>query len=152
MMKITVLLACAAAFALAACGGSSYGGSSSSSSSAPKSSSGGSGGAYGGYGSGSSTAKSASSSSGSGSHAVELNDNSFTPATITGKAGSKVKLALANNGAAEHTFTIDSQHVDQTLPPGQHATVTVTIPSSGSVQFYCRFHKSLGMVGTIKPS
>jgi plastocyanin len=123
MIKATALLcAGAAALGLTACGGS---------------------------GSGSSTGSSAAGA-GSGSAVVDLQDNSFKPATITGKPGSTVRLELKNDGAAAHTFTIDSQHVDQAMAPGKTATVTVKIPSSGFVQFYCRYHKALGMVGTLE--
>jgi plastocyanin len=148
MIRITAIACtCAAAVALAACGSSN-----STKTSASTTSSSSSGGGYGGgYSKSSSTsAKSASSSAASGSSTVTLGDNFFQPKTITGKAGATVKLTLKNTGAAEHTFTIDSQHVNTVLTAGKSATVSVKIPASGSVQFYCQFHKALGMVGTVK--
>jgi plastocyanin len=146
MIKITALLA-VAALGLAACGSSNNDSSSSSSSSAA--SSGG-----GGYGSGASktTKTTAVSSGGSGEIKLGLADDMFQPKAITGKAGSTVKVELKNTGQNEHNFTIDSQKVNKDVEAGEDATVSVKIPASGSVQFYCEYHKGLGMVGTVKPS
>jgi plastocyanin len=84
-----------------------------------------------------------------GTTKLALQDNTFDPATIDGDPGSKVTLALENSGKAEHTFTVDDQKVDEELEPGDKATVSVTIPDSGSVEFYCRYHRAGGMVGTL---
>jgi plastocyanin len=88
-------------------------------------------------------------SSGGGSTKLALEDNTFDPATIDGDPGSKVTLELDNTGKAEHTFTVDSQKVDEELEPDATKTVSVTIPDSGSVEFYCRYHRAGGMVGKL---
>jgi len=80
---------------------------------------------------------------------LELDDYYFKPTVIQGKAGQKVTLELKNEGKVEHSFTIDSQGIDKTLSPGEDANVTITIPASGSVSFYCKFHKSSGMAGAL---
>ena len=80
---------------------------------------------------------------------VELDDYYFEPTVIQGKAGQKVSLELKNEGKVEHSFTIDSQGIDKTLGPGEDAKVTVMIPPSGAVSFYCKFHKSSGMAGAL---
>ena len=80
---------------------------------------------------------------------VELDDFYFEPTVLEGKPGQKVTLELKNEGNTEHTFTIDSQSVDQDLGPGEEAEVDVTIPKSGVVSFYCKFHKSSGMAGAL---
>lgn len=80
---------------------------------------------------------------------VELDDYYFEPTVIQGKAGQKVTLELKNEGKVEHSFVIDSQNIDQTIQPGEDAKVTVTIPASGAVSFYCKFHKSEGMAGAL---
>jgi plastocyanin len=90
--------------------------------------------------------------SSSGRTEVELDDFYFEPTVLEGKAGQKVKLELKNEGKTEHTFTIDSQNIDQDLSPGDQAEVTVTIPKSGVVSFYCKFHKSSGMAGGLAVS
>jgi plastocyanin len=78
---------------------------------------------------------------------MELDDFYFGPTYVTGPAGAKVKIDLANEGQKSHTFTIDSAKIDQQLDPGAKATVDVTLPASGSLAFYCRFHVSGGMQG-----
>jgi plastocyanin len=80
---------------------------------------------------------------------VELDDFYFEPTVLEGKPGQTVTLELKNEGETEHSFTIDSQNVDQELGPGEEAEVDVTIPKSGVVSFYCKFHKSSGMAGAL---
>jgi plastocyanin len=148
MMKTTAMLA-AAALGLAACGSSS---NTSSSSSA------GSGGGGGGYGTSAAkttkTTAASSSQSGKSTSEIDMFDNYFKGKTITGKSGSTVKIKLKNEGSNDHNFKIDSQlkQADADVKPGQTATVSVTIPKSGTLQFYCEYHKGLGMTGTVKPS
>jgi len=78
---------------------------------------------------------------------VEQDDFYFGPTFIKAKPGSTVKVELDNGGANPHTFTIDGTSVDVTLQPGKEQDVMVTLPSSGAVRFYCRFHASQGMQG-----
>jgi plastocyanin len=80
---------------------------------------------------------------------VEMDDYYFEPTVLRGKPGEKVTLELKNEGQTEHTFTIDSQGVNKELGAGDEAEVDVTIPKSGVVSFYCRFHKSEGMAGAL---
>jgi plastocyanin len=146
MFKMTALLAAVAALALSACGSSSSSGSSSSKTTAS------SGGYGGGYGGGS---KTTAASSGGGKAAtsggeVEMYNNYFKPKVISGKPGSTVKIELKNEGSTEHSFNVDSQKIEKELEGGKNTTVSVKIPGSGSLQFYCKYHKALGMKGTIK--
>ena len=80
---------------------------------------------------------------------VELDDFYFEPTVLQGKPGQKVTLELKNEGKVEHSFTVDSQGIDKDLEPGEDAKVTVTIPKSGAVSFYCKYHKSSGMAGAL---
>jgi plastocyanin len=146
MLKTTAV-AVAAALGLGACGSSSNTSTSPASSSAASTSASAGGGGY-----GTKQATTASSARGS-SHEVEMHDNYFKSKTITGKPGSTVKIDLKNDGKNEHNFKIDSQkQANADVKPGATATVSVKIPTSGSVQFYCEYHKGLGMVGTVKAS
>jgi len=88
----------------------------------------------------------------SSSAEVELDDYYFKPTVIQGKAGSTVTLELKNEGSVEHNFSIDGQTIDKDLEPGDSAKVTVTIPKSGSISFYCKYHKSMGMAGALEVS
>ena len=152
-MKMIAGLLTIGALALAACGSSDNSSSSGTSAgtasgSAAASSSGG-----GGYGHGGSKTTTAVSSSSSDENEVELYDNYFKPKTITGNPGSTVKIELKNEGSNEHNFKIDSQkQADADVKPGGKGTVSVKIPASGTVQFYCEYHKGLGMVGQLKAS
>jgi molybdate transport system substrate-binding protein len=148
---ITALLA-VASLTLAACGSSSSSNTSSSSSGSSNTTAS-SGGAY-GYGGGSSSKKTtaANTSSAAGtSITVAMKDYSFGPKVISGKPGSTVHVKLVNNSANEHNFKIDGQKgADADVQPGKTGTAVVKIPTSGSLQFYCEYHKGLGMVGTVK--
>ena len=80
---------------------------------------------------------------------VELDDYYFKPTVLEGKPGQKVTLEVKNEGKTVHSFTIDAQGIDQDVQPGEQAEVSVTIPKSGMVSFYCKFHKSSGMAGAL---
>jgi plastocyanin len=81
---------------------------------------------------------------------VEADDYYFEPTIIKAKAGTKLTLEIKNEGKAVHTFTSPKLNVDKQLSPGQSATVTVTVPASGSAQFHCTFHESMGMQGAVE--
>jgi plastocyanin len=85
----------------------------------------------------------------SGKTEVELDDFYFKPTVLEGKAGEKVKLELKNEGTVEHSFTVESQGIDKDLEPGDEGEVTVTIPKSGAISFFCKYHKSEGMAGAL---
>jgi len=80
---------------------------------------------------------------------VELDNFYFEPTVIEGKPGAKVRLELKNEGTVKHNFTIEAQHINKDLQPGDESEVTVTIPKSGFVSFYCEYHKSSGMAGAL---
>ena len=83
---------------------------------------------------------------------LELDDKYFEPTLLKGKPGQKLTVGLGNKGTLEHTFTIDSESVDVDLKSGDERKATVTFPASGTLSFYCRFHKSKGMAGGLEAS
>lgn len=85
-----------------------------------------------------------------GNAEIEVDDYYFDPTVLTGRAGSRVTLELKNEGKAEHNFSIDTQGVDKDLAAGADAKVTVTIPQSGEISFYCSYHRSKGMAGALR--
>ena len=103
-------------------------------------------------GGGSSSGGNSESGSASGKTEVELDDDYFDPKTITGDAGETITLELKNEGSNEHNFTLDAQSVDQDVEAGDEAEVTVTLPKSGTLTFYCKYHRSQGMTGTLGSS
>ena len=144
MKRITALLGLLVLVgAIAGCGSSS---SSSSSSSNPTAAAGG--------GSGSAAATkttAANTSSGSATTDLVMKDDFFQPKVISGKPGATVTVQLKNEGNNEHNFKITGQpKADADVAPGKTGTATVKIPASGTVQFFCEYHKGLGMVGTVK--
>jgi plastocyanin len=81
---------------------------------------------------------------------MELDDNYFGPTILKGDPGQTLKIELENEGSTEHNFSIDDQKIDQDVEEGEDASVMVTFPDSGVLQFYCSYHKQLGMVGGLE--
>jgi len=86
-----------------------------------------------------------------GSDALELeaDDFYFEPTFIKATPGSTLTLTVGNEGDASHTFTVDDQDIDTEVEPGATADVEVTVPEDGTVNYYCRFHRSQGMQGAV---
>jgi plastocyanin len=80
---------------------------------------------------------------------LEADDFYFKPTFINAKPGTKLTVEIENEGTNTHTFTIDSAKIDKEIAPGKDADVEVTVPSSGDLNFYCRFHRGSGMQGAI---
>jgi plastocyanin len=87
--------------------------------------------------------------SGQSSTKISAQDFFFTPANLTGTGGQKLTITLSNDGSAAHNFSITDQNIDVTVQPGQTQDIKVAFPDSGSVQFFCSFHQSQGMVGSL---
>ena len=78
---------------------------------------------------------------------LELDDNYFGPTFVKASPGASVTVELVNEGSATHTFTSDALGVDEEVGAGDEASVTVTLPDEGAVEFHCRFHDAQGMKG-----
>jgi len=80
------------------------------------------------------------------------NDNGFyfKPTIVTGSANQSLTIELKNEGTAPHNFSIDSLGVNVTLQPGASQEVKVKFPASGTTEFFCSFHRSLGMAGELE--
>ena len=87
--------------------------------------------------------------SGMSSLDVEMDDYYFSPTVIRGKPSQKLTLNFSNHGTVEHNFTITSQGLNKDVEPKKTASVQVTLPSSGVLVFYCKYHKTLGMAGEL---
>lgn len=148
LVAVMVLAACAKDDVTPAAGGS--GGSvDQSSASSPDASSANSGGGRYGYGSGGG----GGGSGGSGEDiskadaVVKASDFQFSPGTVTIESGEV--LGIANSSAATaHTFTIDSEGIDEALDPGSSTSLTIDL-APGRYPFICRYHESTGMTGTL---
>jgi plastocyanin len=78
---------------------------------------------------------------------LELDDNYFGPTFVRGTPGQQITVELVNEGNATHTFTSDALGVDEEVGVDDEASVTVTLPDEGAVEFRCRFHETQGMKG-----
>ena len=81
-----------------------------------------------------------------------MNDYYFQPAQVVGGAGKEITIELSNTGDNEHNFTLDEQNVSKDVEPGEEAEVTVTVPKSGTLIFYCKYHRARGMTGVLSSS
>jgi predicted lipoprotein with Yx(FWY)xxD motif len=80
---------------------------------------------------------------------IEADDYYFSPTFVKAKAGTSLTIDLKNDGKQQHTFSVPGEPVDVTLNPSQKATVTVTVPSTGAVLFYCKLHGPTGTAGNL---
>jgi plastocyanin len=80
--------------------------------------------------------------------AVDAQNFQFTPSTITVKPGDKVTVTVSNKDAFEHNFSITELSVSQDAAANATQTVSFTATSS-NLQFFCKYHKAKGMVGTL---
>lgn len=81
---------------------------------------------------------------------VEQDNFYFNPTVWKGTAGQQVKLELKNETSATlHNFTLTDQSIDQDVAAGKTVEVTVSFPQSGFLEFFCKYHKSSGMVGEL---
>jgi len=83
-----------------------------------------------------------------GEPTLNTNDGQYT--TFALAPNQSITLEIKNEGTTLHNFSIDAQHVNVTIDPGASHEVTVTFPASGTVEFYCSIHRSLGMAGELE--
>ena len=88
--------------------------------------------------------------SGQSSTTMSAENFFFSPSDLSGTGGQKLTISLTNNGSVPHNFSITDESVDVTLQPGESQDIKVTFPQSGSVQFFCSFHQTSGMDGTLQ--
>ena len=89
---------------------------------------------------------SSSQTTAASSGGVSARDNFFTPPSITIQTGET--LTWTNEGQSAHTVTAAGGSFDSgNLNPGQGFSHTFT--QSGTFAYYCQYHRSLGMKGTV---
>jgi YVTN family beta-propeller protein len=86
---------------------------------------------------------------GQGELDLEADDYYFAPTFLRGAPGQTLTLEIENESGTLHNFSIPDQHLDQDIPPKGKVKVDVTIPPSGAVHFWCKFHTALGMNGEL---
>jgi plastocyanin len=79
---------------------------------------------------------------------MEAGDDYFSPTFIKVAPGATITLTITNTGVSQHNFTIIGRPVNVPLnTPGASRTVTFTMPLTGSLTFFCSYHKAVGMQG-----
>jgi LPXTG-motif cell wall-anchored protein len=79
---------------------------------------------------------------------VTLKDNLFDPKTITVNVGDTVMWM--DQGQNEHTVTADDGSFDSgDLKTGEKTSFSFTFSKAGTFAYHCKYHGSMGMVGTI---
>lgn len=68
----------------------------------------------------------------------------FNPTTVTVSAGGD-SITITNEDGFDHTFTLEDESADETLPAGE--TVTVDVSIEEDTGFVCTIHPS--MTGTL---
>ncbi len=85
-------------------------------------------------------------------YAIEMDEYSYSPASIQVESGETIQIKLTNTGNMVHDFVIDELNVNSgLLSPGEEKTITITGSDAGSYSFYCSVgrHRQLGMEGVI---
>jgi len=77
------------------------------------------------------------------------NDNGqfyFNPSCVKSTGGT-LTITVKNVGNVEHNFSIASLKINKDIPKGQSVTVSVKLPTSGTLAFFCEYHHTSGMQG-----
>jgi plastocyanin len=94
------------------------------------------------------TPSSPSANPGGNGATITMEDFKFVPAQVTASASKTI--VLINNGAALHNFSIEGSNLSMDVQPGQTQTLPPPAPvQPGSYTFFCKYHRSQGMTGTI---
>ena len=84
--------------------------------------------------------------------AVEAGDFFFSPTCQTqAPASGTLTLVVHNSGQALHNVSVPDQNIDTDVQAGQTISVAVKV-GSAPFTFFCKYHRTSGMVGAIIPS
>src|SRR6266511_2355093 len=86
------------------------------------------------------------SASGPTTTTLTARDNVFDPSTFTFPAGKKI--TLKNAGSNLHNFSVEGQNISHDIKPGETEVEDVEL-APGTYTFFCKYHRALGMQGTI---
>jgi plastocyanin len=83
---------------------------------------------------------------GKSSQDVDVGDFYFKGTFLRGTSGQKLRLRIQNVARVPHNVSLPSQQVDRDIPPGrQRVEVDITLPESGALRFFCKYHAAQGM-------
>jgi uncharacterized cupredoxin-like copper-binding protein len=86
-----------------------------------------------------------------GSTEVSGKEFSFTPDTLTLKAGQPQKIVLKNTGSIEHDITVSEANFKLVVAATKTGEDTLTIDKAGTYKMFCSVagHEQAGMKGEI---
>jgi plastocyanin len=79
---------------------------------------------------------------------VTASNFSFDPTSIDAEAGEELEITLANDDSVGHSITIEDPSFEIEADAGAQTSGSFTVPESGGVEFFCKFHPDQ-MTGTI---
>lgn len=79
---------------------------------------------------------------------VMADDSFFAPTCVTAVPEGTVQMVVHNGGQALHNVSVPDQDVDVDVAPGETITVSVEV-GSGAVPYFCKYHRTSGMVGSL---
>ncbi len=82
---------------------------------------------------------------------VEAGDSFFDATCTSGVTAGTVTVTVHNAGQQLHNFSVPDQGIDEDVAAGGTVTVEVEVGSS-PVQYFCKFHRTSGMVGALLPA
>jgi len=82
---------------------------------------------------------------------IEAGDFFFSPTCVTGVPSGPISLTVHNGGVTLHNVSIPSLHIDMDMTSGQTITIQVRMGSAPLV-FFCKYHRSSGMLGALLPA
>ena len=74
-------------------------------------------------------------------------DFKFAPAEISVSASGQVTLRVENRGKTTHNLSIPAISADIDYRPGTGDNVIFVPPTSGRIEFFCKYHLDQGMLG-----
>jgi YVTN family beta-propeller protein len=80
---------------------------------------------------------------------LRADDYYFAPTFLRGRPGQHVRLDAENLAGTLHNLSIPALGIDRDLPPLGHVALEVTVPATGPVAFFCKFHGPLGQNGQV---
>jgi plastocyanin len=78
---------------------------------------------------------------------IDAGDFFFGSTCVTASSPGTITVMVTNTGTALHNFSVADQEIDQDVAVGEAISVTVELPSSGSLPFLCKYHSGAGMQG-----
>lgn len=71
---------------------------------------------------------------------IRVDNYYFSPTIVKAAPGQQVVLGLHNESGTLHNFSLPEQKLNKDLEPGAESETLVTMPASGTLVFFCKYH------------